>query len=92
MATGFDKAREQKKDDEEKNNYIRKLWEMYYPEPNPLKSAEPDPQESGNSNEDESAKDNSEIKEKGNVSGWKEKGQSWFNSLVEFVKHTLEEE
>lgn len=92
VATGFDKAREQKKDDEEKNNYIRKLWEMYYPEPNPLKSAETDPQESGNSNEDESGKDNSEIKEKGNVSGWKEKGQSWLNSFVEFVKHTLEEE
>ena len=92
VATGFDKAREQKKDDEEKNNYIRKLWEMYYPEPNPLKSAETDPQESGNSNEDESGKDNSEIKEKGNVSGWKEKGQSWLNSFVDFVKHTLEEE
>ena len=92
VATGFDKAREQKKDDEEKNNYIRKLWEMYYPEPKPLEPAEPDPQESGNSNEDESGKDNSEPKEKGNVSGWKEKSQSWLNSFVEFVKHTLEEE
>ena len=79
VATGFDKARQQK--DSEKSENVKKLWEMYYPEPKPLEQEEAEPLE-----------DSPEEEEEESLVGWKERGQSWFKSFVEFMKKSLEEE
>ncbi|MBR4130165.1 MAG: cell division protein FtsZ [Bacteroidaceae bacterium] len=79
VATGFDKARQQK--DSEKSENVKKLWDMYYPEPKPLEQEEAEPLE-----------DSPEEEEEEPLVGWKERGQSWFKSFVEFMKKSLEEE
>ena len=80
VATGFDKAREQKGADDQSER-LRELWEMYYPEPKPLEQEESEPQE-----------DPLEEEEEEPLVGWKERGHSWLNSFVEFMKKSLEEE
>ncbi len=78
VATGFDKAREQKESG--RSECVKKLWDMYYPEPKDAKSQEESPEEEEPEPEQET------------IVGWKLKGQSWFNSFVEFMKKSLEEE
>lgn len=77
VATGFDKAREQK--DSEKSENVKRLWDMYYPEPQ--KSI---PQE-------EPEEEETDQEEEPSV-GWKVRGYSWFSSFIEFMKKSLEEE
>ena len=59
VATGFDKARQQK--DSEKSESVKKLWEMYYPEPKPL--------------EQEEAESLEDSPEEEPLVRWKERGQ-----------------
>lgn len=84
VATGFDKAREQKGSDERSEN-VQRLWEMYYPDRKPTDQTEPNPQEVTPEKVDVESEQDA-------ASGWKQKGHSWFNSFVEFVKKSLEEE
>ena len=79
VATGFDKARDQKGSDE-RNENVQKLWEMYYPDRKEATPQEDTPEEEDIEPEQDAA------------SGWKQKSHSWFNSFVEFVKKSLEEE
>ena len=93
VATGFDKAREQK-DAEETSESIKKLWEIYYPTPKPVapngngsEAEVPEDEPDGDGDDD-----GLETEEAKTGTGWKEKGLSWFNSFKEFVKTSLEEE
>ena len=84
VATGFDKAREQKETEERSEN-VKKLWEMYYPDHKAHNQEETVSQEvTPNEENSESVEDD--------ASGWKHKSHSWFNSFVEFMKRSLEEE
>lgn len=89
VATGFDKAREQKGAEETSEN-IKKLWEIYYPNPKPV---EPNGNASGTEVPgNEPGEDGVGLEAEGADTGmgWKEKGRSWFNQFVEFVKTSLE--
>ena len=89
VATGFDKEREQKKDIEDKSEAIKRLWKLYYPDPNASVHEEPEPQEEPNKEEPSVEILDSEVKDTDtNLRG---KGQSWLNRFVNFVKSTLEE-
>ena len=91
IATGFDKAREQK-EAEQKDENIRRLWEMYYPNSYPLKSAKPNGLED-NIQDQEVADEDDVATEAGETdANWRQRGHSWLNSLVDFVKRSLEEE
>lgn len=92
IATGFDKVREQKSDEEDKNENIRRLWEMYYPETNPFHSADPSQAEPETPVDEDPKELVSDSDEDDADTVWKQKGQSWFTSLVNFVKGTLEED
>lgn len=92
IATGFDKVREQKSDEEDKNENIRRLWEMYYPETNPFHSADPSQAELETPVDEDPKELVSDSDEDDADTVWKQKGQSWFTSLVNFVKGTLEED
>ncbi len=90
VATGFDKEREQKKDIEDKSEAIKRLWELYYPDHNASMQESPEPQEEAVNEEDPSEEI---LFSEGNETNtkWKQKGQSWLNHFVDFVKSTLEE-
>lgn len=90
VATGYDKERE-KKTLEEQNDYMKKLWETYYPEHTPYKQEETDVQEDEESVPEETAEDMAPVEVHDDSAG-RSKRRSWFNSFVEFVKGTLEEE
>jgi len=91
VATGFDKEREQKKTAEENNEYMRKLWTMYYPEHSPFSQEETNEQEIDESAQEESAEGVS-MEDNPTNSGIKPKRRSWLSCFVDFVKGTLEEE
>ena len=91
VATGFDKEREHRRTVEEDNEYMKKLWAMYYPEYSPFKLEEPVTQEVEDSRPEEAEEDMA-SEENYDDSDVKPKHRSWFNSFVNFVKGTLEEE
>ena len=90
VATGYDKERE-KKTPEEQNDYMKKLWETYYPEHIPYKQEETDVQEDEESVPEETAEDMAPVEVHDDSAG-RSKHRTWFNSFVDFVKGTLEEE
>ena len=92
VATGFDKAREQKDGADEKNENIKRLWELYYPKAKPASLVEESQSDAESASEEEHDEDASESDsvEKGSNTGSKKK--SWFNNFVEFIKVTLEED
>ena len=92
VATGFDKVREQKDEAEEKSENIKRLWELYYPDPKPATPTEPNLQETETPIEEEPCEEPPISETESISSGWKKKGQSWFNNFVEFVKSNLEED
>ena len=91
VATGFDKEREHRRTAEENNDIMKKLWAMYYPEHSPFKQEEPVTQEVEESRPEE-AEEMVASEENPDDSDVKPKRRSWFNSFVDFVKGTLEEE
>lgn len=91
VATGFDKEREEKKSADENNDYMRKLWAMYYPEHSPYKQEESDVQENEESAPEETP-DGMASEEVHDDSTGRPKHRTWFNSFVDFVKGTLEDE
>lgn len=91
VATGFDREREHKKSAEENNEYMRKLWTMYYPEHSPFSQEETNEQEIDESAQEESAEGVS-MEDNPTNSGIKPKRRSWLSCFVDFVKGTLEEE
>ena len=90
VATGYDKERE-KKTLEEQNDCMKKLWETYYPEHTPYKQEETDVQEEEESAPEETTDDMASAEDHDH-SVRKPSRHSWFNSFVDFVKGTLEEE
>ena len=91
IATGFDKAREQK-EAEQKDENIRRLWEMYYPNSYPLKSAKPNALEDNIQDQEVADEDDVATEAEETDANWRQRGHSWLNSLVDFVKRSLEEE
>lgn len=94
VATGFDKVREHKDGEEEKNENIKRLWELYYPNAKPASLTEeslPDAGSASGEEQDEDASESDSVDTEPN-NGLRKKGQSWFNNFVEFVKGTLEED
>ena len=91
IATGFDKAREQK-EAEQKDENIRRLWEMYYPNSYPLKSAKPNALEDNIQDQEVADEDDAVTEAEETDANWRQRGHSWLNSLVDFVKRSLEEE
>ena len=91
IATGFDKAREQK-EAEQKDENIRRLWEMYYPNSYPLKSAKPNALEDNIQDQEVAGEDDAVTEAEETDANWRQRGHSWLNSLVDFVKRSLEEE
>ena len=91
IATGFDKAREPK-EAEPKDENIRRLWEMYYPNSYPLKSAKPNALEDNIQDQEVAGEDDAVTEAEETDANWRQRGHSWLNSLVDFVKRSLEEE
>ena len=91
IATGFDKAREQK-EAEQKDENIRRLWEMYYPNSYPLKPAKPNGLEDNIQDQEVAGEDDVATEAEEEDANWRQRGHSWLNSLVDFVKRSLEEE
>lgn len=91
IATGFDKAREQK-EAEQKDENIRRLWEMYYPNSYPLKPAKPNALEDNIQDQEVADEDDVATEAEETDANWRQRGHSWLNSLVDFVKRSLEEE
>jgi cell division protein FtsZ len=91
IATGFDKAREQK-EAEQKDENIRRLWEMYYPNSYPLKSGKPNALEDNIQDQEVADEDDVATEAEETDANWRQRGHSWLNSLVDFVKRSLEEE
>ena len=91
VATGFDKEREQRMTAAENNDYMKKLWAMYYPEHSPFKGEEAVVQEDEDSLPEETEEDITAEADQ-NKSAGNTRRRSWFSSFVDFVKGTLEEE
>ena len=93
VATGFDKAREQK-EAETASESIKQLWEIYYPQPQPVAPIDNGSGTEVPGGEPETDDNGEEPEEEGADTGlgWKEKGRSWFNNFKDFVKKSLEEE
>ena len=88
VATGFDKAREQKQNAEEKSETIKRLWEMYYPDFH--KPAEADQSDVQTREEEVDDIEDSVTEDAASDRGGRK--QTWYKSLWEFVKTSLEEE
>lgn len=88
VATGFDKAREQKQNAEEKSETIKRLWEMYYPDSH--KPAEADQSDVQTREEEVDDIEDSVTEDAASDRGGRK--QTWYKSLWEFVKTSLEEE
>ena len=88
VATGFDKVRSQE-DMEEKNENIMRLWKIYYPESIPQKSE--DRIEEDNVRVIENVEDEPVTDVERTPANWKERGHTWLNNFVDFVKRSLEE-
>ena len=74
VATGFDKVREHKDGEEEKNENIKRLWELYYPKAKPISISEeslPDAEIPSEEEQDEDAPDSAETEPN---AGLKKKG------------------
>ena len=87
VATGFDKVRE-KQDAEEKSETIKRLWEMYYPDSH--KPAEADQSDVQTCDEEVEEYEDSVTEDA--TSDRRGRRQTWYKSLWEFVKTSLEEE
>ena len=92
VATGFDKTREQRNEAEEKNETIKRLWELYYPDPASNNPAEDDQIEADSLEEEGLHESELEPEDTDTPIGWRQKGQSWINRFWDFAQRSFKEE
>ena len=92
VATGFDKTREQRNEAEEKSENIKRLWEIYYPDPDSNSPTEDSLTEADSSEEEGNQEDELEPEETDTPIGWRQKGQSWINRFWDFAQRSFKEE